>query len=121
MAEKLHGHQETDVTIRPIALFGVGLFAFVLLVAFSIHRFMAYVGRLPDTTAALRSPLSRDEMPPEPRLQTSPPAEMEALRNQEDAVLESFGWVDRQNGIARIPVAEAKKLLLAKGLPVRQP
>ena len=120
MAER-RAHQETDVRIRPIAFFGVGLFAFVSVVSFSIHRFMAYVGRLPDSTAPLRSPLAGNEIPPEPRLQTSPPVDMETLRRQEDAVLQSYGWIDRQNGVARIPVPEAKKLLLEKGLPVRQP
>jgi hypothetical protein len=40
-----------------------------------------------------------------------------ALRAEEQAVLESYGWVDEKAGIARIPVAEAMKIVAERGLP----
>jgi len=41
---------------------------------------------------------------------------MEELRAREDAILGSYGWVDRQAGIGRIPIDRAVDLLLEKGL-----
>jgi hypothetical protein len=46
---------------------------------------------------------------------------MDALRRQEAAVLTTYGWVDRQAGIVRIPIDVAMTQILEEGLPVRQP
>jgi hypothetical protein len=35
-------------------------------------------------------------------------------------VLNSYGWVDKNAGIARIPIREAMKLTVQQGLPTRQ-
>jgi hypothetical protein len=37
----------------------------------------------------------------------------------EDAVLNGYSWVNRDAGVVRIPIGEAMKLTLQKGLPVR--
>ena len=55
-------------------------------------------------------------IPPEPRLQENPVKDMEALREHEEAILESYGWVDRDAGIARIPIERAMDLMLDRGL-----
>jgi hypothetical protein len=39
------------------------------------------------------------------------------LRTAEDTDLNSYGWVDRTAGIARIPIDRAMQLLLERGLP----
>ena len=39
---------------------------------------------------------------------------------KEDDVLESYGWVDKNAGVVRIPIDEAMKLTLERGLPARQ-
>lgn len=54
--------------------------------------------------------------PPQPRLQTMPKADLERLRAAEDQQLSSFGWVDRDKQIARIPIEEAMKLLQKRGM-----
>jgi len=35
-------------------------------------------------------------------------------------VLESYAWVDKNAGIVRIPIEEAIRLTLQRGLPTRQ-
>jgi|SRR5713101_1964180 len=63
-------------------------------------------------------------MPPEPRLQGVPGHETDPqldLRNKRDADEEAnrkLAWIDQQAGIAQIPVADAMKIIAAKGLPV---
>jgi hypothetical protein len=55
--------------------------------------------------------------PPEPRLQTDAPAELNGLRAAEHNELESYGWIDQQKGIVRIPIEQAMTLLVERGLP----
>jgi hypothetical protein len=59
--------------------------------------------------------------PPAPRLQTDAPADLNELRAEKERELESYGWIDRQNGVVRIPVERAMTLLVERGLPKTQP
>ena len=62
-------------------------------------------------------------MPPEPRLQGVPGHTNDAqldLRDKREAdntANEDYGWTDQRGGIARIPVEEAMKIIVSKGLP----
>ena len=55
-------------------------------------------------------------LPPEPRFQTDPHAELLRLRAAEDSMLTTYGWVDRDSGLARIPVSRAMALIAERGL-----
>jgi hypothetical protein len=61
----------------------------------------------------------KPQLPPEPRLQAVPRLDLRSLREGEDQVLNSYAWVDPNRGIARIPIAEAIKIVAAKGLPTK--
>jgi hypothetical protein len=54
---------------------------------------------------------------PEPRLQLSPPADMEAFRAREEGELTTYGWVNKTSGIVRIPIQRAMEILAQRGLP----
>ena len=58
---------------------------------------------------------------PPPNLQTRPVQDFEAFRAREEGVLESYGWVDQKAGIVRIPIEEAMRLLVERGLPSPAP
>jgi hypothetical protein len=64
------------------------------------------------------------KIPPEPRLQLAPGHEVHPLNEmaemkvQQRALLDGYSWVDKSANTVRIPIGEAKRLLLAKGLPV---
>jgi hypothetical protein len=66
----------------------------------------------------LASSLARTE-PPSPRLQPKPRDDLLALRAEEEAQLQSYGWVDESRGIVRIPIDRAIELLAQRGLPSR--
>ena len=55
-----------------------------------------------------------------PPLLTNEPMVLDKIRAEQKARLENGGWVDEKAGIAHVPIAEAKKLLLQKGVPVRE-
>jgi hypothetical protein len=46
--------------------------------------------------------------------------EWEVVAAEEEAVLSSYGWVDQENGVVRIPIREAIDLQIEQGLPSRQ-
>jgi hypothetical protein len=59
--------------------------------------------------------------PSGPRLEPDPLAPRRAARAREDAVLGSYGWVDPNAGVARIPIDRAMELLVERGLPPSKP
>jgi len=103
-------------------IFAIGLLVTAVVVHLLVWMLFAYfAGR--ETRRAIRQfPLAgqQERMPPSPRLQVNPREDLRELRAGEDAVLNSYGWVDRNNGIARIPIGDAMKLTVQRGLPARE-
>jgi len=68
-----------------------------------------------------RAPLAAPAgtLAPPPNLLTDEAGNLANFRHQEDEMLSTYGWVDRNGGVVRIPIARAKSLLLERGLPVR--
>jgi hypothetical protein len=60
-----------------------------------------------------------NRLPPEPRLQTNPRQDLADLRAREDEALTGYSWVDKNAGVVRIPIDEAIKKTLERGLPAR--
>jgi hypothetical protein len=55
--------------------------------------------------------------PPERPSLLADPGRLERLRAREEAILGSYGWVDREAGIARIPIEDAMAVLAERGWP----
>jgi len=119
MPERTPAHETKDVDIRAIVVFGAILLAIVGAVSLGTSFVLDFLGSRPDPSVVLRSPLARNELPPQPRLQVAPPADMRVFLAREDAVLSSYAWVDRPQKIVRIPIDRAKTLLLERGFPIR--
>jgi hypothetical protein len=123
-------YETRDVKIRPLVVFTAGLTIvalFVYLVIFVLFRLFSGQAAREDAQLAPSS-VSRpapapgeERLPPEPRIQANPAADMQAVRRQEEAILTTYGWIDRQAGIARVPIDVAMRQVLEEGLPVRQP
>jgi hypothetical protein len=56
---------------------------------------------------------------PTPSLQTQPFKDVYTLREDEAKKLHSYGWVDQDGGVARIPIDRAMELMLQRGFPTR--
>jgi hypothetical protein len=72
---------------------------------------------------APRYPLALGEgprVPPEPRLQRFPREDIMNFRVGEEALLHQYGWVDREAGVVHIPIEEAMRLTVERGVPSRQ-
>ena len=123
-------YETRDVKLRPLVAFIAGLTIvgiFTYLVIFVLFRLFSGQAATEDARlapASVTRPAAapgEERLPPEPRIQANPAADMTSLRLQEDAVLSTYGWVDRQAGIARIPIDVAMSQVLEEGLPVRRP
>ena len=116
-------HEASDVNFRAIVSFGVGLLALGAVVYLVVWLFLGFLStRAGRASEQLAYPLAAgqgDRVPPEPRLQTNPRADLRELREAEDKRLDSYGWVDRNAGIVHIPIDEAIKATLQHGLPSR--
>ena len=121
--------------------FVIGLSVATIVIGLLVWGLFSALGKREDASSASPSPLAgeRQKLPPEPRLQLAPSTaeqlegskppnlkkdhplqEMKRLRAEEEKTLNSYGWVDQQTGTVRIPIDEAKKRLLEKGIPARQ-
>jgi hypothetical protein len=115
-------HEEGDVNIRAVLTFAVGIAVVVALAA----GLMGIMFRVLSNQAAARDPqvsphaLPSGQRPPEPNLLTNEPAGLRRFHEEEARSLEGYGWVDQSAGVARVPIEQAKKLLVERGLPVRE-
>jgi len=117
-----HAHEETDVRVRPIVVAAAGLSAILVLalvvVQLLFHYFAVREGRRSPPANPLAGAYGR-QVPPEPRLQTEPREDLVTLRAREDERLHGYAWMDRDAGVARIPIERAIDLLAGRGLPAR--
>ncbi len=59
-------------------------------------------------------------MSPEPDLQVASSRDYQEMRAAEEAQLHSYRWVDREAGIAAIPIERAMEILAGRGLPAQK-
>ena len=115
-------HEESDVNIRAIFGFGAALLAVAVVVHLLIYLLFGFFTRREGQSVPAEYPLAAQEnrVPPEPRLQEHPREDLAALREREDQILTTYGVVDQNAGVYRIPIEVAMKLTLERGLPARQ-
>jgi hypothetical protein len=69
-------------------------------------------------------PLARaDErrLPPMPRLQQFPPNELYQFRLGEEEMLDNYGWMNKNAGTVHIPIEEAMRLAIDRGVVRSRP
>jgi hypothetical protein len=120
-AHSVH-HERSDVNRGGVVRFAIALLVIGGVIHLLVWGVLAYYRREAARPAAVEFPLATSalrRLPPEPRLQTDPREDLANLRQAEDQVLNSYGWIDRSAGVVRIPIDEAMKLTVERGLPVR--
>jgi hypothetical protein len=114
-------HEHDDVNVRAILWFVAvltGITLTIQIAMWGMFRGLAwYEVRNEPYVTPLAQPTGQPF--PEPRLQETPWTDLTKFRTEQHHYLHSYGWVDEKLGVARIPIAKAKELLLQRGLPVR--
>ena len=116
-------HEESDVNVNAILGYGVAL----MVVAVVIHVFLWWLlgvyQRQAERSQTQAFPLAagqQEQVPSGPRLQHQPQQDMRELRAKQEALLKGYEWVNREGGVARIPIEEAMRIVVQRGLPTRK-
>jgi hypothetical protein len=123
MATPAVHHETSDASIGGVFAFGLGLMIVGAIILFLVWLLFGYFKGRETGSETREFPLAveqQNRLPPEPRLQTNPRQDLIDMRAKEEAILETYGWVDKAAGVVRIPITEAMKLTVERGLPSRQ-
>jgi hypothetical protein len=126
-----------DINVTAVVRFGIGVTVTLTLVSALVFVFMQALLRYEAKSDPARPPMGvpqREMGDPDThglkamlpdggvRLQRQPFQDIEEERQQEDKVLTADpSWLDQKAGTVRIPIDRAMKLIVSRGLPVRQP
>jgi hypothetical protein len=118
--------EERDIKTGTIYwyLFALGLAtAAALIICIFILRFTSNLAASSEAPPPPSREANRKELPPEPRLQGVPGHESDPQRDlreklkADSAANEKLEWIDKNAGVAQIPVKDAMKIIAEKGLP----
>jgi hypothetical protein len=84
----------------------------VAVIAFALLVLLLYPGVLTDRRLHLPLPSV-----PSPQLQTSSRDDFAKFHSEEMRRLNGAGWIDRQRGVAHIPIADAMRHVAQQGIP----
>ena len=112
-------HEQKDVNVRRLLQFGAGLCAVIALSLIAMKLLFGFLDTHQPPGPAVSPLATGPEIPPKPRLEVYPHVDLEHKMQADEAVLNSYGWVDRESGVVRIPIDRALKLLAERGLPAR--
>jgi hypothetical protein len=124
-------HNVDDIDVWLIVKFAIGLLILGIVSYAGLYGMLKVFER--ERLAAEAPPPSmtrsaEERLPPPPRLQMMPGSpsehktadyEMTAMLEEENTTLNSYGWVDKNAGVVRIPISDAMKLLLERGVSTR--
>lgn len=116
------GYEHTDANIWVILKFAIWLVVSAAIIHVGIGLMFGLFVEQRESATVPQYPLATGtelRLPAPPRLQRFPANEAYEFRLQEAAALNGYGWVDRNAGTVHIPIAEAMRMVLERGLPSR--
>jgi hypothetical protein len=117
-------YEHTDAAVGPVAKFLFWLFVAAVATHFGlagVYQLLINQG-VNSEASERRYPLAATEeprLPPVPRLQQFPRNELFTFSRDESARLGSYGWENKAAGTVHIPIEEAMRLTVERGLPVQ--
>jgi hypothetical protein len=115
------GYEPRDASVKGLVQFAFWMAVVLAVTLFAMRGFFDYLKKV-EPLGPTSSPLVQEgqrELPPNPRLQVHPHQELVDYCAEQQKEVSSYGWVNEQAGVVRIPVDRAMDLILAKGLPTR--
>ncbi len=109
------GYEKQDVGFRFAMTFVVGLIAAVVVALIITAWFYRLL--LPSPPRQEQVDTAPRRLPPAPVLQADPARDMQKYRESENLKASSYGWVDQNKGIVRVPVQRAMEMVAEQGLP----
>jgi hypothetical protein len=114
------GHEHSDASVWIIAKFGLWLAISAIVISAGVYLLFAlFVMQSEETVKEFPLAGQEQRLPAAPRLQQFPENELLDFHQHENAILNEYGWVNKDGGVVRMPIAEAMRLTVERGLPVR--
>ena len=115
-------HETTDANlsgVERLVVFMALFLAFVFVLIYFVYgQLLKREARL-DTPPPPMAQRQGDRLPPSPRLQRTPGADLAQFRATEDATLNGYAWTDEAAGLAQVPIGRAMELMAEHGMPPR--
>ncbi len=111
------GYETRDVNLRALVVFAAliaGLIAGSMGGLWVLWKY--YQRSFAAATTRTSQTFDRDQVPPPPHLQNTPARDYEDFRREQEAELNRYRWIDREQGIVQIPISRAMELALKKGV-----
>jgi hypothetical protein len=122
------GFEREDLGAKPVIGFIVSLVISGVLIYYVIWGIFHFLDAYDRKHQQSRTPLIKVETNtrdvqtqmiqrfPEPRLEDNERTELNRFRYGEEEQLNSYGWVDKNAGVAHIPIEQAMQLIAQRGL-----
>jgi len=120
-------YEHTDASVWSIVKFGLWLAVSAVIIHFGLGlmyemlKSQATTQQQEQVTEFPLATATEPRQPPAPRLQQFPRNEMYDLVREQNQKLHSYGWVNKDAGTVHIPIDEAMKLVLQKGILQSRP
>ena len=112
-------YETTDAHVRPLYQFLFWISVITILtgvIAWGVLKGLESWREKASTRPAMAEAQDAQQAPA-PRLQIQEPKDLARFLKEEADILSNYGVVDRDKGIYRIPIEEAMRLTLERGLP----
>ncbi len=117
-------HQEIDfehseLNARGAFLTGLGVIVGVWIIIGLLFFFFSFLRHYKAEASLPPLPIAEhgNPLPPEPRLQSSPPQDLKALRARENWEMNHYYWIDKDKGKVAIPIEQAMQIVAQRGIP----
>ena len=127
-----HGSFEhEDLSPHGVIYFMIGLAVIVVIIYFIVFGMYHFLDTYEKAHQPSMSPMVTPQADtrtithadtqafPQPRLEESERTQLRQFIEDEDRKLATYNWVDKDKGVAQIPIDRAMDLIVERGLPVR--
>lgn len=116
-------YEHTDANVRIIVKLLVWLAASAVVIHFGLGvMYDLLIRQATETEHPYPLAVAQEEpLPPAPRLQQFPRNELYQFRLEEETLLQRYGWMNREAGVVHIPIDEAMRLAVERGLLTSRP
>ncbi len=115
------GYERSDISLPTLVKWIIFLFVFVAFC--SLTAWVIYAVFVPEIGEDYHANPQRfaKNVPVEPQLQALPKRDIKTFREEEDRILNSYGWADKNARTVHVPINRALEMVAERGLPSREP
>ena len=107
----------SDINIRGVVSGAIALALVALIAVGIVTGLLVYLRRAMNQAQGPASSVPQEViLPAEPRIERDTEGDLREMREQENRILDDYRWVDKDAGVARIPIDRAMKVALERGL-----